>query len=375
MQIGLRGVGRRRRRSLATVLIVAVAVGNLLAVLAVAAAVTQITQSGWDEHLEDVRLWTTGRDLFDARAERTILSTPGVAEAAPALVNTVALAGEEAFVWGVPHEPLIRYRMAEGRWFSTEEERAREQVAVIERNIAEIVGIEVGDRITLDTASGDVSLHIVGIAKNQQEDGAVLFVPLATTRKLLGRPAGASTYWIKTTSRDEALVDSTTTLLEDRLAALGYEIGNEITYVRERDEIAENRVTTTTIGVLGLLIVAISMVGLANAITASIIERTREIGILRCIGARARDVRRIFTTEGVVLAVAGWLLGIPLGYALDRLLVWLVWEVVAVRIPVAFPPWNIAFALAGTVVLAVLVLLLPVRRAVRFRPGDALRYA
>ena len=79
---------------------------------------------------------------------------------------------------------------------------------------------------------------------------------------------------------------------------------------------------------LGFLIVAISMVGLANAITMSIIERTREIGILRCIGARARDVRRIFATEGVALALAGWLLGIPLGYALDRLLVWLVWEVV-----------------------------------------------
>lgn len=49
--------------------------------------------------------------------------------------------------------------------------------------------------------------------------------------------------------------------------------------------------------------------------------------------ARARDVRRIFTTEGVALAFAGWLLGIPLGYALTRLIVWLVWEVVEVRVP------------------------------------------
>ena len=44
------------------------------------------------------------------------------------------------------------------------------------------------------------------------------------------------------------------------------------------------------------------------------------------------------------------------------------------RLPVVFPPWNI-LALVGTVVLALLVLFLPVRRAVRFRPGDALRYA
>ena len=95
-----------------------------------------------------------------------------------------------------------------------------------------------------------------------------------------------------------------------------------------------------------------SMVGLANAITMSIIERTREIGILRCIGARARDVRRIFSTEGVALALAGWLLGIPLGYALTRLIVRLLWEIAGVRVPVLFPPWNVVLALVGTVVLA-----------------------
>ena len=117
------------------------------------------------------------------------------------------------------------------------------------------------------------------------------------------------------------------------------------------------------------------MAGLANAITTSILERTREIGVLRCIGARARDVRRIFTTEGIALALAGWLLGIPLGYALTRLLVWLVWQVVDVRIPFVFPLWNLPIALAGTLVLALLVLFFPLRRAVRFRPGDALRYA
>ena len=169
----------------------------------------------------------------------------------------------------------------------------------------------------------------------------MLFVPLTTLRSVLDQPTGVSTYWIKTTSPDEALIDRTTTLLDDRLTALGYDVATEITYVKERDEIADNRTITTTIAVLGFLIVAISMVGLANAITMSIIERTREIGILRCIGARARDVRRIFATEGVALALAGWLLGIPLGYALTRLLVWLVWEIAGVRLPFVFPLWNV----------------------------------
>jgi putative ABC transport system permease protein len=375
MQIGLRGVGRRRRRSLATTLIVALAVGNLLAFMGLAAGATESTRTGWSSHLEDLRIWTSGSRLFDERAERAIRSTPGVAEAQPALVNDVTLGGEEAVVWGVPLEPLLQYRLTDGRWFSGAEEQARERVAVIERNLAQRAGIETGERVTVATAAGKAQLRIVGIVHNQQEDGTVLYVPLTTVRALLDRPVDASTYWIKLTSSDHGLVDRTATLLEDRLAALGYEVADEITYVRERDEIAENRSLTTTITMLGLLIVAMSMVGLANAITMSVLERTREIGVLRCIGARARDIRRIFTTEGITLAFFGWLLGIPIGYALNHLLVWLLWEIADVRIPVVFPPWNLLVALGGTVAIALVVMLLPVRRAVRFRPGEALRYA
>ncbi len=246
---------------------------------------------------------------------------------------------------------------------------------MIERNIAEAAGVEVGERVTVATGAGPAQLRIIGIANNQQENGTVLFVLLTTLRTLLREPAGASTYWIRTSSPDPALVDRTTTQLEDRLAALGYEVGSEITYVGARDSVAANRTITTSIALLGFLIVAISMVGLANAITTNVLERTREIGVLRCMGARARDVRRIFTTEGMTIALVGWLLGIPLGYALNRLLVWMTWEVVDVRVPVVFPPWNLALALGGTVALSLLITLLPIRRAVRFRPGDALRHA
>jgi len=373
-QIGLRNVGRRKRRSFATAAIVALAAGNLLATMGLAASVTETTQAEWGDHLEDVRIWTAGRETFDARAEEAIRSVDGVAEVQPALVNEVSLDGEEAFVWGVPHEPLFRHRVSEGRWFGAEEDRAAEPVAVIERSIADATGVSVGSVVPLDTAAGPVELRIVGVAENQQENGTVLFVPLTTVRELLDVPAGASTYWIKADSSDEAFVDRTTTAVEDELAALGYGVGTEITYVATAENVAANRTITTTIAVLGFLIVLMSLVGLANAVTTNVLERTREIGVLRCIGARARDVRRIFATEGVALALLGWAMGVPLGYVLNRALVWMVQEVVNVEFAVRFPAQNLVIALVGTVVLALLVLALPLRRAVRLRPGDALRY-
>jgi putative ABC transport system permease protein len=230
--------------------------------------------------------------------------------------------------------------------------------------------------VELDTAAGAAEFRVVGIAENAQEEGTAVYVPLATMHALQGGGRARDfDLWVRATSSDHEFVDRVTTRLEDTLASGGYDVGTEIRYVREADDARTFGTVMTSIAVLGFLIVAISTVGLANALTMSVLERRREIGILRCLGARARDVRRIFLSEGLVLALTGWLLGIPIGYALMRLLVWFVQEFVHVDLVPEFPVVNVWLALAGTIVIALLVLALPVRRATRTRPGDALRYA
>ena len=371
-QIGLRNAGRRRRRSLATVLMVALAVGNLLAILGLAAGVSHQTHVEWRDHGEDVKILVGG----DARTQQIISLTPGVAAVEPMFDAEVRLDGKKGFIWAVRPATMFRYRIESGRWYTAAEGRAHDHVAVIERNLARVTGTHIGDRVRIDTGNGPIALRVIGIASNQQENGTVLFVPRATMKAFFGTsPAGADDYWVRTTSDNHAFVDRTTTAIEDALAVSGYQVGSEIEYVQEADNVAQNRTTTTLITVLGLLIVAISMVGLANAITMSVIERTREVGILRTIGARARDVRRIFATESITIACVGWALGLPVGYALERFLVWLVKRELNVEIPFTFPLQTVLLALLGTVLLALLITLLPIRRAVRYRPGNALRYA
>jgi len=76
-----------------------------------------------------------------------------------------------------------------------------------------------------------------------------------------------------------------------------------------------------------------------------------------------------------VLATLGWLIAIPVGALQNLFLVWMTKRLIHVEVPFTFPTWNIAVALLGTILLALLITLLPIRRAVRYKPGDALRYA
>lgn len=177
------------------------------------------------------------------------------------------------------------------------------------------------------------------------------------------------------TNADHAAIDRTTTQLEDRLTANGYAVGTMVKYSSQEQNVKANQRISSAISVLGLLVVAISMVGLISAITMSVLERTREIGVLRCIGARARDIRRIFAAEGIAVSLGGWLLGIPIGYALARMFIWLLLKIVKLEFAFTFPPMNLLIALGGTIVLALVIMRIPLRRAVHFKPGEAIRYA
>jgi putative ABC transport system permease protein len=373
-QIGLRNVGRRKRRTLGTAVQIALAVGTLLGMLALGTGLSKTTKDEWNRARWDISVSATTSRPFDARAQRLVASTAGVRRVQPVLLNSIKVAGDDAWIQGLPDAPMLTTVTSRGRWYTAAEARAGSRVAVIGRALAETQGKDVGDAVTVTTATGPATFRVVGVSDVQFMNGRFLTTPLETLRRVL-RTSSPNVLWVQTTSSDHRLIDGATSRIEDRLAANGNQPLTEIRYVGMRDNVAQNRSMTTGIAVLGLLIVGISLVGLVNTITMGVLERTREIGMLRCVGARGRDVRRIFATEGLVVALLGWLLGIPTGYALGRAMIALTEAVVHVRVAFVFPTSHLAIALIGTVLLALVVLVAPLRRAVRFKPGDALRYA
>jgi ABC-type lipoprotein release transport system permease subunit len=272
------------------------------------------------------------------------------------------------------NKPWMRLRVTGGRWYTPAEAAGGTNVAVLGSGLAATTGARVGDTITAQTAAGPARLRIIGTLWEPGQPGQ-LYMPIKTLQKALHAPGEVNTYWIRSSSPNHAFVDRLSTRLEDTLGAHGTPIATRVWYDQKADNVAQNANITRSITVLGLVIVAISMVGLVNAITMGILERTREIGMLRCLGARARDIRRIFATEGLVIAALGWMIGVVAGYALAHGMIALTESAAKLDLTFTFPAGNLLVTLLGTVILALLVLLAPLRRAVRFKPGEALRYA
>jgi len=374
-QIGLRGVTRRRRRSITTALQVSLAVGTLLAFLSLATSVSNTVNQSWNSYRFNIDAGSMLGQALPPSAEALITSVPGVARVQPLLNNSINLRGQDGYVWALPDKPMYSFHLVSGRVLTATDTRTQARVVVVEQSIARASNTHLGQRVTVSTAAGPVQLNVVGIVSDQQNNGTVLYAPLSTMQSALHIPGAVNEYWIQTTSGNHQLIDATNTRLQNAFAAHGLQMSTQIEYVGAANDRAGYRGVTTAITVLGLLIVAISMVALINTLTMVVLERTREIGILRCIGAHARDIRRIFATEGLTVALAGWLIGIPLGFGLAHAVVALVQNVFNEHLLFAFPLLNIPIALIGTVILALLVMQIPLRRAVRFKPGEALRYA
>jgi ABC-type lipoprotein release transport system permease subunit len=132
-----------------------------------------------------------------------------------------------------------------------------------------------------------------------------------------------------------------------------------------------------------IIVLIISAVGIVNTILMSVYSRVREIGVLRAYGMTARDIRRLFTLEGLALGLAGSSLGVAVGALLDSLLIAGGIDLAAFSqgsLPISGilrGEWNPRTMLIGFifgVVVSLVAARIPARRAARLEPTSALRF-
>ena len=124
---------------------------------------------------------------------------------------------------------------------------------------------------------------------------------------------------------------------------------------------------TLVLGAIAAISLSVAGIGIMNVMLVSVSERTREVGLLRALGVRRRQVLAVFLTESALLSAAGGLLGLAAGWGAVRILVR-----IFPALPASPPVWAVAAALALSLGVGVLFGWLPARRAARLDPVAAL---
>jgi putative ABC transport system permease protein len=133
------------------------------------------------------------------------------------------------------------------------------------------------------------------------------------------------------------------------------------------------------LGLFGSLALTVASLGIINTLVMAILERRREIGILKALGATDRDVRSLFFAEAGAMGLFGGFFGVALGWLIGRALTWgttiYLHQQNLPGVKISYVPWWLALGAIGFAIIVSLVAgLYPAARAARLNPVEALRY-
>jgi putative ABC transport system permease protein len=374
-RMGVRNMLRRKRRTAATIAQVTVAVALAIALFAMGKTVAAATAAVHAAQRFQIEVDAgNGAPPFGGRAISIAAATPGVTRAEPLIENNVELQGQQYSAYGLGPGTLYRYKLSSGRWFTTADTATSAPVAVLGPAVARATHARIGQRLTVATPAGPARVQVVGIDSVTLNNGASVFFPLAQFQRLTNSVGTVNALWLTTKLTSDQFVDQVSDSVQARLGQAGYSATIEKSYVETAQNASGNNSIVTLLEALGLLVVGIALIGLMGTLTLAPLERTREVGTLRCLGASARQIRRVFSTEAVVMATAGWALGSFLGYALFLGLIAFVEHEFGVAVAKVFPVASLPAALLAVVVVTLIVIRPTLRRAVRIDPGRALRH-
>jgi putative ABC transport system permease protein len=228
---------------------------------------------------------------------------------------------------------------------------------LVNESFADDEDLGVGDPVTLDVPAGKQTWTIAGVF----EDNPVVFAPIVTTVTSME----ASGY----PPADNALIiaaEPGTTGLQSRLDEVIADqpivtVKNEAEFAQEQREPIDQLVLMI-FALLGLALV-IAVLGIVNTLALSIIERTREVGLLRAIGLSRPQLRGMITLESVVISLLGAVLGVVLGIGFGVALMYAIRDqgLEVISVPVA----QMGLFLGLSLLIGVLAAFVPARRAAR----------
>ena len=328
---------------------------------------------------QDVRIIQANLDGIDAESPRKRFM--------PSKLIPRPVGGDMPVVYGVTpaYQKIANLQVASGRFFDDAETTAAAPVAVVgEAAAAALFGVE--DPVGQYLKVNEQWFRVVGVAGPQltvQSD--VAGIPAQDRNNIIYVPLYASIFRLEdgqSAQKDEidgiylqmrpaADIPAAAALIRGVLD-VAHRGAGDFTIVSPAELLAEQRRTQRIFEMVMVAIASISLlvggIGIMNIMLASVLERTREIGVRRAIGARQRDVVRQFLIETTIISLSGGLIGILLGVALSQLIGILAgWSTIVTTT-------SIVLAFGVSVAIGIVFGLYPAVRASRLDPVKALHY-
>jgi len=378
--LSFRNTFRKRGRLLLTIFTLTVAGGVFIAVFNVRDSLDRVVENLLQHYLGDVTV-DFSRPYRVDKIRQTLLEVPGV----EGVEGWTAAAGEiwdrnDNFVSRLsiiapPQDSqLLHLKLVAGRWLLPNEERA---IVVSDSLYLIYPDLKPGDQLSVKLPDrGKESWTVVGVFPFL----ALFGDPMAYANDNFiaaqnYQPNRATSYRIITDfheaeSNRELTERIDTYLTERNFAVQSVKSGSEL---RQKATIAINVVIVFLL-IMAILTAFVGSMGLTGAMSINVLERTREIGVMRTIGAVDRVIMQSVILEGLGIGLFTWVLAIGVSFPIGNLLLTIIGKTLGTPMELSFTPLGILLWLGVVIVLSVFASIMPARNAAKLTINEVLAY-
>ena len=381
IRISLRNTFRRKARLSITLFTLVLGGAVFIGVYNLWASFDKVMEDIQGYFLADINISFDHGYRYD-KVANIAMSNPGVEGAEGWLEYTGTLrmgdddkAGTQILFVAPPStSKMIDPIITSGRWLQPGDENA----VVIGNHLLQIFpDLKVGDWLTIETKDKETKWQIVGTYSiTGNVSPPLLYVNYEYLSVLVGEPEMAYSLRIITTQHDAA----TQRRINDQIQATFEEHGIQIRSTQLGAEFIESQKAQTDILVYFMLVMAtliaiVGGLGLMGTMSINVLERTREIGVMRAVGASNGDIQAIVITEGMVIGIVSWAISILISIPITNVLCYGVGTaILTAPMPAVYGASGVIAWLIFTIVLGTLASALPARRASRLTVRDTLAY-
>lgn len=376
--LSLRNAFRRRLRMAVTLITLALGGAVFLGALNLRSSIRNVVASAFEPLRYDLTISFAQPHSAEA-IESALAALPQVRHAEAwttaraAAVAEDGVTGESFTVIGLPPaSKMVRYEALEGRWLQPGDSAT---LVVNDRLLRLDPSLAVGQRATLDVAGMRGEWVVVGVVSSSPM-APLAYASRGAVNSAGRRPGSADRAVAETIPDPEASPGELQLRLEQALATAGFSVSpsHRVAVIRRSLEGHLLMVTDLLLAMVGL-IVAVGALGLATTMSLAVMERTREIGVMRAIGATNGAIYSIVLMEGLILGLLSWVLAVPISIPMTRVVTdgfgAIMFQAPLVLVPAGGAVMGWLVLVAGVSALATLR---PARAATRVTTADALAY-